>query len=158
LRSTDVSLAAQLDLTAYHMRPRNPDLYTALVTAANAALSTPLAGHTDSVRAVVFSPDGHTLASGGDDQTVRLWTMTDAAHPRPLGPPLTGHTNQVNTMAFSPDGHTLATGSADHTIRLWGMNVDQAIRRICATTAKTLTPVTWAQYVSPDLPYHPPCP
>jgi len=44
LRSTDVSLAAQLDLTAYRMRPENPDLYTALVTAANAALSTPLAG------------------------------------------------------------------------------------------------------------------
>ena len=31
LRSTDVSLAAQLDLIAYRMRP-TPDLYTALVT------------------------------------------------------------------------------------------------------------------------------
>jgi hypothetical protein len=121
LRSTDVSLAAQLDLTAYHMRPRNPDLYTALVTAANATLSTPLAGHTDSVRAVVFSPDGHTLASGGDDQTVRLWTMTDAAHPRPLGTPLTGHTDSVRAVVFSPDGHTLATGSNDHTVRLWNV-------------------------------------
>ncbi|MGH3830335.1 MAG: caspase, EACC1-associated type [Pseudonocardiaceae bacterium] len=38
LRGTDVSLAAQLDLTAYRIRP-NPDLYTALVTAGNTPLS-----------------------------------------------------------------------------------------------------------------------
>jgi WD40 repeat protein len=84
--------------------------------------------------------------------------VTDVTHPTPLGRPLTGRTDSVNAVAFSPDGHTLASGSADHTIRLWGVNVEQAIRRICATTANTLTPATWAQYVSPDLPYRPPCP
>ncbi|PZS28582.1 MAG: hypothetical protein DLM61_14530, partial [Pseudonocardiales bacterium] len=68
LRSTDVSLAAQLDLTAYRMRP-TPGLYTALVTTENAALSIPLTGHIDSVSSVAFSPDGHTMASGSADQT-----------------------------------------------------------------------------------------
>jgi conflict system STAND superfamily ATPase/WD40 domain-containing protein len=72
---------------------------------------TVLAGHTSSVFSVVFSPDGHTLATGSNDQTVRLWNVTDPAHPTPLGPPLTGHTNSVFSVAFSPDGHTLATGS-----------------------------------------------
>jgi WD40 repeat protein len=118
LRSTDVSLAAQLDLTAYRMRP-TPDLYTALITLGNTALSTPLTGHTKAVNAVAFSPDGHTLATGSGDRTVRLWNVADPTHPTPLGPPLTGHTNAVRSVAFSPDGHTLATGSEDRTVRLW---------------------------------------
>ncbi len=34
-----------------------------------------LTGHTSSVLSVVFSPDGHTLATGSADQTVRLWNL-----------------------------------------------------------------------------------
>jgi WD40 repeat protein len=120
-------------------------------------LGSPLTGHTNSIFSVAFSPDGHTLASASVDQTVRLWNVTDPTRPTPLGSPLTGHTNWVMSVAFSPDGHTLASSSTDQTARLWGMSVEQAIRRICATTVNILTPAKWGEYVSPDLPYHPPC-
>ena len=72
-------------------------------------------GHTGLVLSVAFSPDDKTLATGGFDNTIRLWNVS--SHQQ-IGI-LMGHTSAVNSVVFSPNGKILATGSADKTARLW---------------------------------------
>ena len=113
-----------------------------------------MTGSTGAV-SVAFSPGGHTLASGGADGKVRLWDITNPAHPRPVGQPLTGSTAAVGSVAFGPGEHMLASGSFDGATRLWNLNVQYAIQRICAA-AGGLTPRQWNQYI-PQLRYQSSC-
>ena len=87
--TSDTSLAAQLTLAAYRIQPTE-DLASRLLDTENTPLPAPLATGAGFVHSVAFSPDGHTLASGNSDGTIRLWDVADPAHPRPLGQPLTG--------------------------------------------------------------------
>src|SRR5258706_535613 len=74
-----------------------------------------LKGHSGLVLGVTFSPDGKRLASGGQDQTVKIWDTTTGQ----MALSLPGHTNMVWSVAFSPDGKHLASGSVDRTAKIW---------------------------------------
>ena len=116
--TSDTTLATQLTLAAYRLRPTQ-DLASRLLDSENTPLSPPLAAGTGSVNSVAFSPGGHTLASGSANGTFQLWDVTDPGHPRPLGQPLTPGPAAIDSLAFSPAGHLLASGSNDDTVQLW---------------------------------------
>ena len=69
-----------------------------------------LEDHTDAVRSVSFSPDGKTIASGGQGwgwgNDILLW---DVATQTEIGTLRGGH-NAVKSVSFSPDGKTIASG------------------------------------------------
>ena len=74
-----------------------------------------LAGHSDEVRSVAFSPDGQFLASGASDHTIRGWNVQTG---EPVGA-LPGHMGGISSITFSSDGKLLASGGFDKTIRVW---------------------------------------
>ena len=80
-------------------------------------------GSADGIRrTLVFSPDGSTLAGGGEDGSVRLWDVASGGYKDTPEK----HRGRVLAMAFSPDGVTLATtGGEDKRIRLWSVDSGQ---------------------------------
>jgi WD40 repeat protein/energy-coupling factor transporter ATP-binding protein EcfA2 len=74
-----------------------------------------LRGHQSPVWSATFSPDGQSIASAGDDGTVRLWDRQG----NPIGQPFRGHKGYVHSVAFSLDGQYIVSGGGDSTVRLW---------------------------------------
>ncbi|WP_319056764.1 nSTAND1 domain-containing NTPase [Streptomyces europaeiscabiei] len=140
LIGTNPELASLLAVKAYRSS-HTTEAVESLRSAAALPVHRRLSGHTDEVRAVAFSPDRNTLATGSADKTVRLWDPATGK----TRTTLKGHTDQVTSVAYSPDGHTLATGSADKTVRLW----DPATGKTRTTLKEHTQPVTSVAY-SPD--------
>jgi WD40 repeat protein len=74
-----------------------------------------LEGHRGFVSALVFWPDGKTLASAGADKTIRIW---DVEKRRPLKV-LRGQQGEIHRLALLPDNFTLISGSKDGTVMVW---------------------------------------
>jgi WD40 repeat protein len=71
----------------------------------------------DNVRALIVTPDGRFLISGGDDATVKVWNTDNG---KPVAS-LEGHKECIFSLAISPDGKHLVSGDLYGSVRQWGI-------------------------------------
>jgi len=83
--------------------------------------------HTAEVRGLAYTPDSSTLASCGEDGTVRLWEVATGrmilkkSTPWKDTPRATFRHGIVYDVAISPDGQWLASAWGDHRVRIWSL-------------------------------------
>jgi len=90
-------------------------IYSPAALRGQESLLTKTIGNSRIIYSVAFSPDGRFIASGGVDNTLKLWSLEDGSVVKTFK----GHKNFVNSVAFSPDGKTLASASEDGAVKLW---------------------------------------
>ncbi|VTR91414.1 wd40 repeat-containing protein : WD-40 repeat protein OS=Pirellula staleyi (strain ATCC 27377 / DSM 6068 / ICPB 4128) GN=Psta_1234 PE=4 SV=1: WD40: WD40 [Gemmata massiliana] len=84
--------------------------------------------HDGWVRALAVSPDGLTVASCGNDNTVKLWRTADGAAVRGLE----GHSSHVYNVAFHPNGARLVSCDLKGIVKDWDVKTGKCEREIDA--------------------------
>ncbi|MEH2208422.1 MAG: serine/threonine-protein kinase [Nostoc sp.] len=106
--------------------PGKNDAILSQISLGKVSLDNTLKGHENSVLSVAISPDGKTIASSGDDRTIKLWNLATGK----LISSLNGHFQQVNVVVISPDGKLLVSASDDNTIKIWNLATRKQIRTL----------------------------
>jgi WD40 repeat protein len=87
---TNTSPVSQIATSPASQNDTSPSLTRALYT---------YRGHSASINAVVWSPDGKRIISGSNDGTAQVWDAANGGHVYTYR----GHTARVNAVAWTPD-------------------------------------------------------
>ena len=102
-----------------------------------------LRGHTGTIFAAQFAPDGAFLLTGASDRSGRLWSLGNLS-PGTDARVLTPHSGGVTTVAFRRDARLIATAGWDKRARVWPTSGGDPV-----VLAGHTGPV-WAVAFSPD--------
>jgi len=92
-----------------------PEVQNALHRAiAKSRIEKTLEGHTAFINAMAYSPDGSKLATGGHDQSLRVWDTVTYENLFTLET----QSGDLNSISFSPDGERMATSWDDGTVKI----------------------------------------
>jgi len=94
--------------------------------------------HNDWVSCVRFSPSVQSplIVSGGWDNVVKVWSLTDFKCMHTL----TGHTGYVSTVTVSPDGSLCASAGKDGNAKLWDLSRGESLYELnCGEPINQLT-------------------
>jgi hypothetical protein len=83
-----------------------------------------LSGHSNSVCAVVFNPDGTQLVSGSADGKIKIWDTETGQCQRTLD----GHTDWIHSVAMSSDGRFFASAGRDKLVKLWDVESGEQLK------------------------------
>lgn len=77
--------------------------------------------HGDTIHMVIFSPDGKSLITAGNDSKARIWDRATG------GVKELNHSDRVWFVAITRDGNTIATASDDGNAALWDRHTGQRL-------------------------------
>ena len=78
--------------------------------------------HDQGILALAVTRNGdYHLATGGFDQTVKLWTLASDGSNLQLNQIFLGHLGSIHGLDFAPRWHFLVSGSYDQTLKQWNL-------------------------------------
>ncbi len=107
-----------------------------------------LVGHTNSVFALSYSPDGALLVSGGRDACLKFWDSVSYG----LLDNIVAHMYAINYLSFKDDGKYMVTCSMDKSIKVWDVDKRKLLKVIDkarnAGHGTSINKVVWSSYSS----------
>ena len=93
-----------------------------------------ITGHVNGIWSLAVTPDNGYIVSGGADNSIRIWKLSDGSHVRTIN-----DNAQVRSVAVMPDNNTIVTGNKNGAVKMWNLSDGSLIREMTGHTDMVLS-------------------